>query len=469
MFFLIIECIFFYCIRYTHCSDVPVHVQRDVELHLLEYQTDKTPTTSSGLSNLAKIHLQFDSDGKKTLQQQYEILSCVPNFHWGKYPSVRGDKVQGSGDVSLMRHIAFQPSEGNEKSKFIPTSVRSRLIYFNVKKRRTEMNTLIYYIFFDKLPCVPLSYPEQSTTIQVDNCRSSPDCAPLPPKRKRTMTRSRVTVDMLQKELQRSEHSRNMSLVRPTMYQDYVSKILSTGVIKWRKFSPHVHIFVLNDYSQDTGTFQSEAFVHSKLIVRNLNAICVCSCNTYRMLNAMASMQEQSVDDETSCMHSRFLIENLSVILNIAEERDLDASNRVDMKFVDALSSAGKRLVPVDSSEQRHRSLSFSVLCEEGNTSSCALVNLCKERKFIRCLNGECQARYNKKRSVKRLFSLHEATAICNHLCIMKAHREEWMPEQLDASGDEEFDEDLHILNTDNVEDLDLFQNVTTYFRTANL
>ena len=74
--------------RFTYVKGISDDLQRQVEKDLADYwlNADTTGWTTGLLENPDSL-CNFSEDNL-SLEEQYDILSCLPNFHWDVYPKV---------------------------------------------------------------------------------------------------------------------------------------------------------------------------------------------------------------------------------------------------------------------------------------------------------------------------------------------------------------------------------------------
>ena len=88
-----------------------------------------------------------EHSGAIPLEVQFDVLSSLPNYHWGQYPLTGTTKLSSlSTHVSLRQHFAFQPPrETSDSSLFLPLSVRNRFIYLTKKCLVKDCQRLLSY------------------------------------------------------------------------------------------------------------------------------------------------------------------------------------------------------------------------------------------------------------------------------------------------------------------------------------
>ena len=67
------------------------------------------------------------------VQDQFSLLSSIPNFHWWQYIRCDGRKSSSDICVNLTDHLLYHPSceeTDTFKLKYIPKSPRNRLMYY---------------------------------------------------------------------------------------------------------------------------------------------------------------------------------------------------------------------------------------------------------------------------------------------------------------------------------------------------
>lgn len=134
---------YFYCnFRYTHMWNLSPSQQDRTEEALSAHRTD-----GDARFPFCEHESLTEHTGAIPLEAQFDLLSSLPNFHWGQYPVTGTTKLSSSSThVSLQQHFAFQPPRETSGSPlFLPLSLRNRFIYFTKKDLVKDRQRLLAY------------------------------------------------------------------------------------------------------------------------------------------------------------------------------------------------------------------------------------------------------------------------------------------------------------------------------------
>ena len=279
-------------------------------------------------------------------------------------------------------------------SKYLPTSVRNKVIYF---KRRGDVSSVNKILFGTQSS-------KKRTQVSSDNSSSSDTS------RTKRQKHDSSKTELSQEDIFDGTFPSAESCTSP--FSKFCESIVSEkGLLKWRIHSPDLDVVVMNDVGLESGIFQTNNFVHVSFISSSKYS---CTCRVFSTSMRMSSTSTHT----TNCIHVRFFHE---VIVPKYKELFSDRISPVphstlDSKLISALDSINIPVLKIDSNLAHHR---FSVL-SRSLKSSC-FVNLNGSR--FSCMDGKCRAGCGHKRKVQSL-----AESPCQHLRTIDDHRELWLP-----------------------------------------
>lgn len=327
-------------------------------------------------------------DQTLSLQDQEHVINSLSN-----------DSCSNRGVESARRVNYFSTGSAtkiSDKSKYIPTSLRNKVIYYD----RQYDNKMIC-----KLLC--LNPVEHHRTKQRSTPRSSTS-APRP-------TANTVSYDDFNEEIPPDP----ISLLAPlTPFEMYAQEIVGQhGVLKWRIHSHDNDVIVMNDIDISNGMFLRNSFVHFKRQKTQNDILYTCTC---RMAETVRRMQ-----DGGHCCHERFFILHLEPIFpNLFNRNDLP-DTPIGNKIRSSLFHVNHGVVKLGENNRFHR---FSVMDLDLN---CAIVKLESHR--FSCQNGRCRAERGHTRKIPNI----EDGNTCTHIQALWANNEIWRP-LVGPVGDEE-------------------------------
>ena len=404
---------------YVNCHGLSSTDQHAVEECLAKYRIEGDATFPFSTKDDV-----YGVEGPMDLAKQFDVLSTLPNFHWGQYP-VMGDCKLSSPEThtNLQSHLAYQPPKANSSTgqpQFMPVSPRNRFIYFTCNGLLADRQRLLEFIFAPAVEDSPPDYQPQNT---------------VPPAKRRRPAQKvvQITAEMLQAEYGPLANVQNMRLHSSNAYAEFSTNLVENGKILWRTHTAEKDIFVLNDYDVK-GELLPSKFVHVEHLTIDGEDVYICSCSTYGiiqccLLNAVHhNDEEQVLPAGTVCMHYRFMRQHV-----------VPAIVRVETTLTSENDRAIERRVR-NAKEQRDQGI--VVLLEGPPTSkysarsskdgSCSVVHLTDGN--LSCQKGECKAKLHNKRSSKKLL-LEEAAILCPHLEAMRAQKEVWYSDQDEIQG----------------------------------
>ena len=132
---------------------------------------------------------------------------------------------------------------------------------------------------------------------------------------------------------------------------------------------------------------------------------------------------EDYVVDGMTCMHCRFVKENVSQHISDLFSGNFETTSNLHEFLYSSISSVSH---PICELHVDDKLVKYSVIHQEDDDIPFpSFVHLQEKGAYISCCSGTCKASTTGKRSTRRLLTMGEAT-LCPHLTIMKDQHEEW-------------------------------------------
>jgi hypothetical protein len=221
------------------------------------------------------------------MQQQMDVLCMLSNNHKRPYPKYGGrTPSQSTTRIGFLRHLSFQAPY---QASHIPSSPRNRFIYFennnNYHNRQVTLNN-----YFGSHPEPPATNVEYNEPLFPDQ--------PARKTRKITQRTIKVTAQTL-KDYQLC--APNQVIFVTNAYSNFKLKIVEVGSLFWRLHSDREDYFIMNEYCEN-----------GEIVPNSFEEVVVCSCETYRVISAIACQDEDDVIPYgLLCMHCHFAKEEI--------------------------------------------------------------------------------------------------------------------------------------------------------------
>ena len=202
------------------------------------------------------------------LDTQLEFLSKVSNYHWLCY------NHQSKTHLCFAQHLCFDPTaeenpNGWLKYQHQPNSPRN-ILQLGAKNwgdddtQAKVFKVLSYILDFDqKVEKTADDFDFFLQGFGNDHPEPLPDTDPAPPPKKRRKAKARVvTATPAAVCNHMGIPPVESTTVNRSMYNIFAEALATEGEIMWRHHSPDADVVLLNDYSNTTGEFLPNSFVH---------------------------------------------------------------------------------------------------------------------------------------------------------------------------------------------------------------
>ena len=213
-----------------------------------------------------------------------------------------------------------------------------------------------------------------------------------------------------------------------TPFSRFAQNLISeSGCLQWRIHSLDLDVLVMNDVDLGRGTFHANKFVHIwRWKCAQGDILYECNCYMHNVVGTM--------DTDSSCCHVRFMRELVDPLYPFIFDDSTDlVQTHLWRKLCQAKEALNIPVVRLDSHDTFHR---FSVLSR--NMRACSVVTL-QSNRFL-CLNGKCGALHGHTRKVKDI----DSGSSCEHLQQVNEHKEQWkqiVEGRIDDDDDDEIDD----------------------------
>ena len=359
-----------------------------------------------------------------SLLQQFDLMSALPNNHWDSYPRFDG-RMSTSSCVGYMQHFSYQKTisamdsdhilEDLPSPTHLPRSYRNRILYFVQHGDRKNLNLIMRCL----LSC------DQSESCQTDHDYIS---EPVPKRPRRYTPRIvKLTPEML------PEVSRHSFKPPRSLYSDFKESLITDGTVLWRLRNEDSSVFLLNDYSLQSGYMSGSSYVHLTVSRIEDSFQTHCTCEAYAYLQSCAigmnpidhdhEEEDILIDSSMSCMHVRFFVDALKSYLHLDNIKELPNRTLLDKKIKGSLTSLNCGVVPLGQMTESQLAM-FSVRRRQEDTS-CSFVTISKDGCYMNCKSGTCQAKFLNRKRIPRIMEIQTA-AICDHLETMRSNSHIW-------------------------------------------
>jgi hypothetical protein len=277
--------------------------------------------------------------------------------------------------------------EGDIVSKYLPTSLRNRILYF---WRKSDYTKVFELISPDSESCVPKSSARKRSAARTNKEHQHFDTS-------------------------EETHLNNMPSYPFSPFVKFQQLLVGKdGIFKWRIHNVNTDVFAMNNIDINSGNLQKNQFVHvwrwSASEGRN-EPNYFCQCSMYAAASRMSGFENTA----SRCCHVRFLHQCVEPIYASLFSPTSVTKTPMMSKIENSLESLNVPVVRLDNDKQFHR---YSVL--SSNMLSCSIVNLQGNR--LSCKDGKCRSM---KGHTRKISSLGDQTN-CEHLVYMSANKEQW-------------------------------------------
>ena len=375
-----------------------------------------------------------------SLQQQYNVLSSLPNDHTASFITRRNTVSYEKDRKKRMEcNRAFQDCRpilkdgetvGTRQPIFKPYSFRNRLIHYLKHYDASYISVMLKYHYDGVVP----SIVDGRSSVHVEGTSSTNDVLPTvseesvaPPVDPLAVGVEPMVVDapvVVVSQPHTSEPSgrstssaslSNMSL--PCTYNEVFRAGLaeSRNAIKWRYHSEDRDILTMHEYDIKSGRILLNTWCHIHCQRLTDRIVCQCTCKAY----CTNFTTDTNSDMYTNpCLHVRYYKEHikehvLDLFQNVSNTNEsfLFQKLKLASQYVGCAVTA---LSPEASTVKK-----FSVLCIDNHDHSIVELN---SENFLVCQAAVCQIGKCHKRKVSSL----DHGKICPHLELMRTNVELW-------------------------------------------
>ena len=219
--------------------------------------------------------LEIRSCPYMSLEDQFKVISLLSNNPFATYPKYDGTMSCSNTNPSFFQHLLYPPGDNldidDPKPTFHPTSLRNRLLYFDIHKNVNYVRLICRHI-------VSRIWPETVVTDQPSDSGLSADeetsTGIMPAKKRRCCPR--VIKDLPQMT---DSSSKNLALER-SLYVNFREQLLTSGHISVRSFFQNGGVILMNDYNDDNGYFMPSSYAHVAYFIVNDDVLFDCSCSS---------------------------------------------------------------------------------------------------------------------------------------------------------------------------------------------
>ena len=335
-----------------------------------------------GATQASRTFMDFveeDCDCQLSFAQQEAIINSLSN---DSCPS-------GKSGVSRFSFFSTGTCVDMETvSKYLPTSVRNRVLY----RYRLEQNDTMLQAVYVHNPT------KRKASVQ------------RPPQGDNANKAARTQTHASPSEPPPLDFHPPSPSPSSSPYMKFVCNMVENGTLLWRIHRPQLDVIAMNDISlEGEGRFLSNKFVHVWRRSSDQGISYFCKCNMHDIL--MRSQHQSNADH--ACVHVRFFQENIEPRYSSLFTEDFMGDTPIDRKLQHALQYLNVAVVRLDSDSLYHR---FSVMSEE----SVAVVRLQHNR--VSCLNGECRSHIGHTRKLRYI----DDPCSCPHITALCANKEVW-------------------------------------------
>lgn len=380
----------------------------------------------------------------QSLQEQVDVLSSVPNFHWWDFVNLQGKVKASTTAPKAGQKLLFNP----EHNAPPPTSPRNILMHYlpllsggdlplsledlpvgEIAGEMRFMENLMRLIKYDQgiLESVVSNKKSKQTPSTHSTPANEVDPVPEPPPKKRRYTTRVISanIESLDEDLifagPAGPKLVTSSVPDRSMFTLFCEELISDGLIQWRHQSEEENVVLMNDFDCETGQMQPLDFVHvTRLASADDEVHLKCTCQTYKNMHGKALQRETMDVGETvldinfTCMHCRFYKKYLLPLESSLHSQDsLSNVHQMVQQTMEELNSP----ITLLGSASPNRTTKFSVFGEEFGYAILHVhfsSNVC----FCRCMSGLCASKYKIRKRVPKGISLRDLKSgeMCTHL-----------------------------------------------------
>ena len=331
-----------------------------------------------------------------TLDESYNVLSILSNYHWGKYIGIVNWKEKRILSVKANRMECNRSyiSRGDTKHKGnTPHSIRNRCIYFLVQNDIPSVTELLRFHYDSTIPASCVADPVDLPEIDIATGDIEPRVTKMSRNVGHTETQAGTTVNNIT----------NMTTAQ-TVYEYFVDRI-SSACFLWRLHAPQADVIAMSDLDLH-GKLIPNSFVHIYRDSTGQETNVSCSCTLYRNMK--------------QCLHTRYFSEYVNVHVPALFLDDNSAATSFQKQFLQkSLSHLNRGVVLL--SDNAATVKKFSVITI--NNLKHSFVHLTGDN-YVTCQTSVCQIKNRHKRKADTL--LDNGDNICLHLEAMRANHEQW-------------------------------------------
>ena len=351
-----------------------------------------------------------------TLEEQFRVISLLPNNPFAIYPTLDGKMSSVDANPSHAQHLLYQLGDNvteDKKAKYNPTSMRNRLFYFQIHQEMGYVRRLCRHVVLKLLQETgDVDASDDLGESFVDNHSQSAG----PAKKRRVAPRvvkdSPMEVDNLAK---------NVSLER-SLYVNFREQVLTSGHVSVRSSFQDGGVILMNDYNDGNGFFLPSSYAHVSFHIINDIVSFDCSCSSSVISQQSRYMEQLQIS--SSCMHCRFAQEYLlDVCKKPISIQDMTGRTNLEKKLQETYCHMNDGVVII--SDSPTSAVKMSVRGQDG---LCSFVHLSVCRKYVSCQQGSCQAAMRNRKKTLTLLCLDSHNKICQHLQTLHCNREIWQP-----------------------------------------
>lgn len=303
---------------------------------------------------------------------------------------------------------AIQVEENGITSKYIPTSVRNRVLYLWRLNKRSEL--------------LDVMCPQEAHE----------------KKRKQHLPKESARTKKNRTHVEEHEATPAHDLQPPhstTPFMTFEHQLVGLpGVLKWRIHGSEVDVLSLNDIDLDSGKFLKNQFIHMWRWRSAINSEVTYFCTCRMYITVLRMEDHERSNHGNNCCHVRFFTERIEPVYSSLFSPDGAATilpqTPLGQKIQKSLDGINVPVVRLDSDTLYHR---YSVLSND--LKSCSVVTL--QGKRFCCKDGKCRASKGHTRKAPQL----DDPSNCEHIKALNANPEQWRGLcQMDSQSSDEDD-----------------------------
>jgi hypothetical protein len=217
------------------------------------------------------------------------------------------------------------------------------------------------------------------------------------------------------------------------LYTCFKEQLVTEGVIKWCLHEPGRDIVVMTDYSAENGYITPSSFVHVTC-TKDRNAIepiLKCTCSIYRMIQRAQHQdieiwphEDGVLDNQFTCMHCRFYIENLVGCIEKMSQPEPSLSNPLKMVMA-SLNTMGDPVMLLGN-VLFQGTTKFSVHGKGTDNYAVVHISFHQGSCMAKCTDGMCLAELAKKnkKKIPKVLTQRNWDNLCPHMHTLFVHIE---------------------------------------------